>query len=294
MINLVVDEESIVKDLLGIDRIPSGKIHSPFREDKHPSFSVYRWKGTIFWKDFSTGESGNVYTLVKRLKGADFAKETYFAKEAKKGITITSRIGCIFRDWKEYDIEYWNSYGVDINFLKQADVHPIRSKIVTKGKKEYVFKADKYAYVYIEHKDGRRQMKIYQPFNKDFKWCSSFDNSVWSLWKLLPERGEKVIITSSLKDAANLWCNIHIPAVALQGEGYTPKKQVVEELKARFEYVYVFYDCDKAGKEYSRKLADKFGLLRIEIPDFYDSKDPSDLYKKYGKETYLKILNELI
>lgn len=292
MISTCVDEEGIVKELLNIEKIPI-KICSPFREDRHPSFSIYRWKGTIFWKDLSTGECGNVYSLIKRLKGDDYAKNTYFVKEEKK-IAITTRIGCIFREWKDYDVEYWNAYGVDVEFLKKADVHPISRKVVCKGGRQFSFGADKYAYSFIEHKDGKTQMKIYQPYNKDFKWCSSFDNSIWSLWNLLPENGERVILTSSLKDASNLWCNLNIPSVALQGEGYSPKKQVMEQIKQRFEKVYVFYDNDKAGREYSQKLADKFGLIRIEIPEQYGAKDPSDLYKKYGKETYLQILNELI
>lgn len=299
MINLTVDEESIVKDLLGIDKIPSGKIRSPFREDKHPSFSVYRYKGTIFWRDFSTDESGNVYSLIKRLKGDQAARDTYFVKEVKKQVNVTTRIGCRYREWKDYDYEYWNSYGVSVDFLKKADVHPVSFKVIRKGGREFSFKADKYAYAFLEHKDDKTQMKIYQPFNKDFKWCSSFDHSVWSLWNLLPEKGDKLIITSSLKDAANLWTNLDIPAVALQGEGYLPKPSVMEEVKSRFRNVYVFYDNDytsenNPGKKYSIRLAEKYNLIRLEIPSIFEAKDPSDLYKKYGKEVYLEIIKSLL
>lgn len=293
MISTVVDEEAIIKNLLGIDKIPC-KIKSPFREDKHPSFALFRYKGSLFWKDFSTEEKGNVYSLIKKLKGDDYAKSIYFVKEKKKTITLTTNIGFSMRDWKDYDIEYWNSYGVDVEFLKKADVHPVNYKIIKKGKNEYYFKADKYAYAYVEHKDGKTQIKIYQPFNKDFKWCSSFDKNVWSLWTLLPKRGKRVIITSSLKDAANLWCNLGIPAVSLQGEGYLPKNTVVEELKARFDKVYVLYDSDEAGRKFSRRLCNKHYLYNIEIPEFLEAKDPSDLYKKYGKEIYMEVLKNLI
>lgn len=300
MINTTVDEEQLCKDLLGVDRIPC-KIQSPFREDNHPSFALFRYKGTIFWKDFSTDETGNMYTLVKRLKGESVAKDMFLDKPVrkKKNIQTISRISCIKRRWKECDIEYWNSYGVDIELLKKANVSPIRKKIIYKGNKEYIFDTDELAYVFIENKDNKPALKIYQPYNKQFKWCSTFDNSIWSLWTLLPDKGDKVIITSSLKDALNLWTNLNIPSISLQGEGYEPKPQVIQELKDRFKNVYVLYDNDynseeNPGRKYSTKLCEKYNLTRIEIPECYQAKDPSDLYLNYGKEIYLDIMNKLL
>lgn len=300
MISTLLDEEQVVKDLLQIDKIPC-KINSPFREDKNPSFALFRYKGTIFWKDFSTDETGNVYTLIKRLKGEDAAKDMYRSEPLikKHKISTITQLACQTRPWRKYDEEYWNSYGVDIELLKKANVKPIARKIVKKGDKEYIFGADKYAYVFEENKDNKKAIKIYQPYNKQFKWTSSFDNSIWSLWTLLPETGDRLIITSSLKDALNLWTNLKIPAVSLQGEGYEPKPQVMKQLKDRFKTIYVFYDNDynsedNPGRKYSIKLCDKFGLTRLEIPEEYQAKDPSDLYLKYGREKYLEIMNFIL
>ncbi|MBQ1960440.1 MAG: hypothetical protein II349_02840, partial [Akkermansia sp.] len=41
-----------------------------------------------------------------------------------------------------------------------------------------------------------------------------------------------------------IWSNTSIPAISLQGEGYIPKEHVVQQLKDRFEIVYVLYDND--------------------------------------------------
>ena len=69
-----------------------------------------------------------------------------------------------------------------MKWLKYADVYPISHKIVIKDNKSYAFGADKYAYAYVEFKEGRTTLKIYQPFNKNgFKWSNRHDRSVISL-----------------------------------------------------------------------------------------------------------------
>lgn len=45
---------------------------SPLREEKSPSFSIYRYNGTWFWYDFGTGEKGDGIEFVKRLYGVGF------------------------------------------------------------------------------------------------------------------------------------------------------------------------------------------------------------------------------
>lgn len=85
----------------------------------------------------------------------------------------------------------------------------------------------------------------------------------------------------------------------MQGEGYEPKPQIIEELKSRYQNIIVFYDNDftneeNPGRVDSIKLAEKYRLKRIEIPAIYEAKDPSDLYKKYGKKKYMEIMNDLL
>ena len=102
---------------------------------------------------------------------------------------------------------------------------------------------------------------------------------------------------ASLKDALNLSCQLHIPAIAPQGEGYSISNTVAAELKARYKEIIVFFDNDfdkpsNPGRIGSKKLCSEHGFKRIEIPDKYQAKDPSDLYKKYGREQYLEIINK--
>ena len=212
----------------------------------------------------------------------------------------STELQCKVRDWTSYDIEYWKSYGISLDWLKYAEVYPISHKIIIKDGHRYVFGADKYAYAYVEHKDNKTFIKIYQPLNKKgYKWTGNIDRSVWSLWTKIPKFGNNLIISSSVKDCLNIMCNLGIPAICMQGEGYKPKPQIIEELKSRYKNIILFYDNDynnpdNPGRKDSMELSLEYNLKRVEIPAKYKSKDPSDLFKKYGRDRYLEIMNEIL
>jgi CHC2-type zinc finger protein len=48
--------------------------HSPLREDRHPSFSVFYKDGAWKWIDYGTGEHGDGIDLVMQLTGLEFQK----------------------------------------------------------------------------------------------------------------------------------------------------------------------------------------------------------------------------
>lgn len=58
-----------VWERLGLPGKPGTSCHSPFREDKSPSFSVY--SGGQRWKDHSTGQGGDVIDLIALAQDVD-------------------------------------------------------------------------------------------------------------------------------------------------------------------------------------------------------------------------------
>lgn len=168
---------------------------------------------------------------------------------------------CKTREWREYDLEYWASFGITLEWLKYADIYPISYKIIIKGETRMVFPADKYAYAYVEYKEGKVTLKIYQPFNqKGYKWSNRHDRSVISLWTKVPEFGDRICICSSMKDALCLWANTGIPAIAIQGEGYGISDTAVNELKRRYKEVFILLDNDKAGLIDGKNLLSRLDL----------------------------------
>ena len=309
----VASEAQIVSYYLGILKVPC-IINSPLRQDRHPSFGLYSPNGTeINYIDFSTRDSGTIFTLLKNMWNLDypevfkricqdfsrFNSKATVIKSSKCDVTSqgsSSNIDmkCKVREWKDYDLEYWASYGITLPWLKYANVYPISHKIIVKDGKEFVFGADKYAYAYVEFKEGKTTLKIYQPFNKrGFKWANKHDRSVISLWTKVPKTGDKIVVCSSLKDALCLWANTSIPAIAIQGEGYGISDTAINELKRRYKEVYILLDNDEAGLRDGEKLSASTGFINLVLPNINGAKDVSDLYKSLENKKRFKniILN---
>jgi hypothetical protein len=294
-----VSDADIVAYYLGITKIPT-RIKSPLRKDDKPSFGLYSRDGEhIYYTDFATGDKGHIIDLLKQMWGMDYT-ETWEkivndiaptnGVSIKRTISIPkveilsknrTQIQVKIREWKNYDLEYWASYGINLEWLKFANVYPISHIIFTKENQEATTTpADKYAYVFVEFKEGNTTYKVYQPHNKrGFKWFSSHDRSVISLWTKVPEYGDKIVICSSLKDALCLWSNTGIPAISPQGEGYGMSDTAISELKRRYKNIYILFDNDKAGIADGKKLAEQTGFINVVLPYFLGGKDVSDKFK---------------
>lgn len=309
-----VTEADILQYYLGVTEVPC-IINSPLRQDRRPSFGLYSSDGVrIFYTDLATKDSGGLFDLLGKMwncsfkevltrvnediskfcGGANIHSYTPCAVRSTNSYNKDTDLQCKVRDWRSYDIEYWASYGITLEWLKYAEVYPISHKIVIKDGHRYVFGADKYAYAYVEHKEGKVTLKIYQPKNtKGYKWSNKHDKSVVSLWTKIPEYGDKVCICSSLKDALCLWSNLGIPALSIQGEGYNMSNTAVNELKRRYKEIYILLDNDEAGLKDGLSLSESTGFINLVLPKFKEGKDISDAYKVLGKERWLKLIKPL-
>lgn len=310
-----VSEFDIMRFYLNISVLPT-LINSPVRQDRNASVSVFSPDGRkVCYRDFGTGEHGDIFDLLGRMWNRSFNEviskvwedidsvshnAVTFNKSHKVVIHRTNSVLQVkTRQWFDYDMEYWNSYGITREWLEFGDVHPISHILITRDGDTKVIPADRLAYVYVERKDGKVSLKVYQPESRRLKWLSKHDSSVWDLWSRLPQRGDTLFITSSRKDALCLWENTGIPSVSLQGEGYVPKEKVVNQLKQRFGRVIIFFDNDfdkeeNHGHIYASRLCDMFNLEMVEIPSEYKSKDPSDLFRNKGSEVFRRVIKELL
>lgn len=283
-----------------VDELPI-VINSPLREDNKPSFGLYTLDDKkVYYYDFSTKDKGGLFDLLMKYWGESY-KATLMrvwedlpnfsntnvklnnTTKKKTYQSLKSRnidLQCKVREWRDYDLDYWASYGISLEWLKYADIYPISHKIVIRDNQRYVFGADKYAYAYVERKEGKITLKIYQPFNKGgYKWSNRHDRSVISLWTKVPEFGDRICICSSMKDALCLWANTGIPSLAIQGEGYGMSDTAINELKRRYKHIYILLDNDEAGLLDAEKLAQTTGFTNIVLPQFNGGKDVSDLFK---------------
>ena len=304
-------EFDILYHYFNVSELPT-IIHSPLRQDNRPSFGLYTLDGKrVHYTDLATKDRGGLFDLLMKYWGESYKdmlnhlwkdlpnfpnanvqfnsmkSERTYQYQSLKSRNID--LQCKVREWRDYDIEYWASYGISLEWLKYADIYPISHKIVIRDGQRYVFGADKYAYAYVERKEGKVTLKTYQPYNKGgYKWSNRHDRSVISLWTKVPEYGDRICICSSMKDALCLWANTGMPALAIQGEGYGMSDTAIGELKRRYKEVFIALDGDKAGVEDSIKLQKETAFKIIDCPLIDKAKDWSDIYYFYGKEALLK------
>lgn len=294
-------------------------ILSPLRKEKNASFGFFIGEGNeICFKDFVLGAGdfvkfimlkfGRSYFEALSTIACDFdlqnefickiynktnfqnSKITHPTKDELLAKYTGYKLGKTKRDWKDYDTLFWQQYGISLQTLHKYRVEAISFIFIG----DNIFPADKYTYCFKELKDGIETYKIYQPFNKKYKWINNHDNSVWQGWTQLPESGEDLIITKSLKDVMSLY-ELGFNAIALQSENIIPKKHVFQQLEKRFKYVTLLYDNDfdsetNWGKIFGDKLSTELGITECYIKDEYKCKDVSDLIKKYGKVKAKNIL----
>ena len=309
-----VSHTDLLSHYLGINSLPT-LINSPLRCDINPSFYIYSPDGSkVLYKDYATGENGDIYTLLQRKKGMSFSDLMHAISndkvllnknfENKCKVTITHNrnqarsntdLKVKVREWRDYDILYWQAFGITLQWLRFADVYPISHKIIYKDKQRYVFHAAKLAYVFVERKEGTVSLKVYQPEVKDKrrKWFTSNDGSVVGLWTKIPETGDKLVICSSLKDALCLWANIGIPAIYVQSETTGMSHTAQEVLKQRYKHIFICFDNDAPGLQDGLNLSLQTGFENIILPQFDEGKDISDLFKAKGREEFIRIVRPL-
>lgn len=279
-------------------------MHSPLREDKNASFGIYKGRNNLMYKDLATGSTGNCIQFVAELKQISYREAVVDIlsnlnnklKISTHGISIKEDyentktiISIKKKNFTETDDLYWNQYCLFRDDLRHFNVFPIQSYWINEIVKPWAYKWQNPGYAYQVY----NKYKLYFPLaNKKDKWrtnCTSYDLQGYEQLKY---KDDLLIITKSLKDVMVLW-KLGYNAVAPQGEGMFIPKEVFTDLKSRFDKLILFYDNDDAGFEGSKKLATKYLLESIYIPDS-TTKDISDYTKKYGLECADYLMNTLI
>lgn len=327
----VVNKEDLLRDVTDIEvyrcyapelEINIGRpVLSPLRKEDNPSFGLFIGDNSeVLFNDFLLG-GGDCIRFVQIMFGDTFFEalsrividfeltDKYYYKEVdtkykpptesldKETLLKKANSSLIRkrrRNWNTKDIHFWDSYGITLKTLKKYRVEPVSHIFINKR----IIACDDYSYCFIETKDNVETYKIYQPYNKQYKWLNNHDDSVWQGWEQLPEEGDILIITKSLKDVMTINELTGLPAISLQAESVKPKKHIIEELKRRFKTIFIWYDNDfdkdtNWGKKFGTNLAQEFGLIPIFIPDEYKTKDPSDFAKFKGKKEAKKLITSL-
>ena len=311
-----IDEYSIFRHYAGQFTVGS-IMSSPFRRDNQSSFGIFYSKqySCLLYKDLAKGTCGDCFSLVAnevhtsytyvealaqvavdfgldyhfvmprlgftKIRGAVFINQPNYKERVIKSIGIKAR------PYTLADYTFWGQFGISRQMLRYYNVVPISH--FTYGTS--VFTAEKYAYAYIEYKDGHTTYKVYQPHSTKIKFFTDMDASIHAGYTQLPEKGDLLLITKSLKDVMSIREICNIPSISVLSETILIKKSVIDEYKSRFKDVVVFFDNDAAGKRMAEEYRKTFNLDIIFIPKIYKSKDFTDVVKAEN-ESAAKIMLE--
>lgn len=269
--------------------------NSPFRKDKNPSFGIFYSKRTnqLLFKDHGTGECGNVIKFVQLYTGItnypDILKDIVNRLNINNSTKLTTTqykpptetvIGIVRQNFTETDKKYWSQFNIDINTLKKFNVFSIKYYLcngVVKG----IYKDTNPMYAYKVYNN----FKIYRPLGDKYtKWRNNLTEYDIQGYEQLPQKGDTLIITKSMKDVMCLY-KMGIPAISPSSESTFIPDKCLEELKTRFKRILILFDRDVAGVKYLRKISKKTGLEPLLINKKFNAKDVSDAIKLNGFET---------
>lgn len=279
--------------------------NSPFRKDKNPSFGIYYSKRTkqLLFKDHGTGECGNVIKFVSLFTGKTEYNDILSDIVDKLNITNNTKlvsskqyipptetvIGVVRQEFTDVDINYWKQFNISINTLKKFNVNSIKYYLcngIVKG----TYKRENPMYAYKVYNN----FKIYRPLaDKYIKWRNNLTDCDIQGYEQLPQKGDILFITKSMKDVMCLH-EMGYPAVSPSSESTFLPKDVLEQLKTRFKRIIILFDRDTAGVKRSRKLSRETGLEAMFINKKFKAKDVSDAVKANSFEEIKNWLDETI
>ena len=243
---------------------PYTSMCSPLRMESRPSFSTYLSNDKMCWKDFGTGDSGDVYSFVMTYYDCDFKSAAAKIKEMLAGAdaSIVDRAATpkpilnmdvtTFDYYKKFEAAYWALRDIDVDTLMADNVFPL--KMLRKDKE---FKATSSStnpkFVYYLNEE-RTAWKIYSPLDKDFKWISY--NTSLVPYESPPEGKYKDLIVFSSKKDRLVFKTLGLPydTTSLISEGnFRLLLAKLHEL-GTYDNIWALLDFDDAGESYTNQI----------------------------------------
>jgi hypothetical protein len=291
---------------------PNKKFKSDLRKDNNPTVSIALINNRLRYTDFGYPEhSFDCFSYVGHKYSLNFREtlrhiDQNFCLGLSGGIKVVhsapklveqpvlvqhvpAHINVRFRNWDYKDANYWKQFNISKRILRIFDVKPITHYWIN----EQRFSCNSISYRY-RFDCG---YKIYRPLEKDFKWSSNVGSHCLQGYSQLPETGDQIFLTSSLKDVMCL-ASFGYASFALQSEMLMPSKETIGEIKGRFKKVIVLYDNDfekisNPGQTMAWKICERYGLSNLKISSHYESKDISDLVKNHGVKIAKDVIKNL-
>lgn len=295
--------------------------HSPFRNEKNPSFMIGNRHGRLTFIDFGdTSKRGSCFDFVKMMyylkdlnevlemidrdmglgfrihtRTQEYKRIVSEYKQPIKAPKVYTNVQVVTRAFTKEELAYWNDYHLSLDDLKANNVYAISKVYLNRQLMPAPISDLRFGYLYDD------KWKIYRPFAKDkrYKWVPNNVPITAMDGKDKIKDCDVAFINKSKKDFM-VMSKIFSCSCAVQNEGlgcFSPEN--VEYLKTNSKKQILSFDSDVTGVQNSQQITELFGFDYCNVPKKYleeGIKDWADLAKHHGLkviEDYLKERNIL-
>ncbi len=251
-------------------------ISNPFQSEKQktPSFNYYQSpNGQWLYKDFATGDSGDIFSLVMKLNNCDFKQcLEIINSDFNLGLENSLKSFIINKktSFNESETSYWANYGINEDILSKYGIKTLDSYTTTNHEgKEFTVKSTLENPIFAYEVEKDRCYKIYRPLsptpNYKFTWLGEKPIDFIFGYDQLPEKDNTVYIVGGEKDVLTM-SSLGFNAITMNSETALPTKELIDDLKGRFKEIIILYDIDETGIKKSKEICQLYGLSRITLP----------------------------
>jgi len=289
-------------------------IKSPLRNEKNPSFVIYKNdRHQVVFKDFA-GIQGSCFDFVMEMYGLSFReavlkiaadfniqdeqstlptqnyfKPSYISKPKKtfveeKSDTHAKYFSIVERDWEVMDKRFWSQFGINRKTLELYNVKPI-SKVINHVKNYEI--DDSRCSIMYAYNYGNDRYKIYRPFLKSGKkyFGNTKRENIFGMAQLEDpdiKTREVILLCAGQKDVMSLYNNTAFIGIALNSETSALTTEQYNSIRSKCNHLITCYDNDDTGRARSVKLYEEYGIPYIDLREITKANDIAEYFQQGG------------
>lgn len=275
---------------------------SVLREDNNFSTGFYLSQhGHLVYNDFATGAKLDCVAFVAAKFGVTYYKAIDIiavdfgllegVKSSNKVAKIIKRTPLVKQErvikiiaipYTAQHLEFWAKYGVIEAELKENDVFAVDEMSINDW---VVPKADNnIRFAYLAKGTEKSYLKIYSPYDKEWKWVSSVPMEYIYGLNELPHMSKTLLIVKSQKEriiAKKIFSDVI--AIGAENTGAI-NKEIITQLKVQYDRILYFGDNDKPGLKFCEYMT-AIGAESFHFPENFivkfSIKDIADFVAKW-------------
>ncbi len=307
-----VSEESIVSHYLGISKIQSGNYHSPFRDERKPSFTIRHDRGKLKFHDHQNGFEGDIFDVLQKMYNMSLVEVIAMVyNNMIKGKVTAPRLvaprsmrtsSSVFkpeiRTYSPDDLQYWKAHKISKETLEKYQVYPLKSLYLSKDESRfqriYHHKSKDPCYCYVfKDANGKEKYKFYWPLRGSHKFLSNTPKTIIQGEAQLNKPGKDLVITKSLKDVMAL-SEFGIQSIAPNAESVHLSPEVIEQYKQEFKRIVSLYDYDRAGMHGAWLLRNDYNIPAYMFGPEFIEKDFAEFCKSHTVREIENLITRIV